>query len=390
MPQEVQCAKCHHFHGDQPVGSEPIVEPSEEAGKNVENGQNPEGQSLPFEPSLDRPQTPPSPDEGTSLLPSSPNPESSEIQKAQCSNNKADSNIRDETSSPQNLDVNVPNNVTSVRSCEQSSAAKSASVPNFSESTRQTDDETFVVIEAKSRSDPGNGTIGETSFIRKGIQELISRANQSSLKRAPAKTQSKGFTKGSSKKPGGAYRIVPTSPSKADSMLESDAESLCSLNDYEVVSDLATEEPVPSTSRLTPCHCDEEDSSDLKPSSCLERSLSVDSAKLPTKTSPVGVETASDSLDALNLSPSKKKKRKITVPYRMTSDGTKINFLCDVSMYCSFYVLNYIYCRLDLSKCRINLYFRFKYIVVPRSSYPAVVLRNGTLKSFGSHSTMSF
>ncbi|XP_066986045.1 uncharacterized protein [Macrobrachium rosenbergii] len=330
MPQEVQCAKCHHFHGDQPVGSGSLVEVSEEAGQNLETGQIPDGHSLPLEPSLDRPpQTPPSPHEGSPLLPSSPNLNSSKELRQPCSNNKANPDNEYKASTPQNVDADVLNNA-SVESCAQAVTTKSISVPDFCNHERQATDETYVVYESKSKSDPCCETVGETSFIRKSIQEMISRANESSRKHSPTKPWLKGFSaRGHAKKPGGAYRIVPTSPSKASSMLGSDTDLVCSLSESKGVEDPIPGESLPSTSRLTE-NIDEDDNS-KKCKHPLEKSFSADSAKLPTKTSPVGVETASDSLKALNLSPSKKR-RKVTVPCRFTSDGTRISFLCDVKL----------------------------------------------------------
>ncbi|XP_068225440.1 uncharacterized protein [Palaemon carinicauda] len=332
MPQEVQCAKCHHFHGDQPVGSGPLVDVSEEAGQSMETGQIPEGHSLPLEPSLERPQTPPSPHEGCPLLPSSPSLNASKELRKSHSNNNTNPNNKCKASTPQNLDTDGLNNA-SVESCAQTIATKSKSVPDFCNLERQATDETYVVYESKSKSDPGCETIGETSFIRKSIQEMISRANESSRKQPFTKSWSKGFSpKGHTKKPGGAYRIVPTSPSKASSMLGSDTDLVCSISDCKGVEDPIAGEPLPSTSKLTE-NIDEDNPCTFskKCKHPLEKSFSADSAKLPTKTSLVGVETASDSLKALNLSPSKKR-RKVTVPCRFTSDGTRISFLCDVKL----------------------------------------------------------
>ncbi|KAK7070933.1 hypothetical protein SK128_012130, partial [Halocaridina rubra] len=212
---------------------------------------------------------------------------------------------------------------------------KSKSIPNFKDSGGDNTDDTFVIFESKSKSDPCCGNVSETSFIRKGIQEMISESNKLFIKRSPLVVHSKDLplrTKNTRlRKPGGAYRVVPTSPSKAD-VLDSDSGSCCSLSDFEVVNDLSNVANLPPcSSRLSEGDIKEKNTSQSpKHKPPLEKCLSVDSANTTAKEPSSVVETASDSIKALNLSPSKKKKRKVIVPYRMTPDGTKINFLCDV------------------------------------------------------------
>ncbi|XP_047496302.1 uncharacterized protein LOC125043947 isoform X1 [Penaeus chinensis] len=338
LPQEVQCAKCRHFHGDQTVKSGPTVEASEEAAQTSDTpGPKPECDSPTLEPSLGRPPTPPSPHEGSPLLPSCSRSESPNLVHTE-SSIQAMSPVECTSDPLLNPVADSPDDHSKQTHTEMSS--KSTNVPDTNENTAlSSSHKDFVMIESVSRTDVNSEESSETSFISKGIQEQISKANQSSsIHSSPQvipKVSPMHSAKLGGKKPGGAQRILVAS---ADASLETSAgepDSLGSLCDTEIESDLVVNaKPIPSTSIMTddPDEIEEEEPLLKKPPP-VGKSLSVDSADMISAVPKVEiVDAATESLTALNLSPVKRKKRRVSVPYRITPDGTKVNFLCDVKL----------------------------------------------------------
>lgn len=346
MPQEVQCAKCRHFHGDQPVGSGSPLEASKKSTQSLDlPGLMPKCDSPPLEPSLCRPPTPPSPHEGSPLLPSCSCTQSPNLSEKQFSS-QAVNDVQNITS-VSDSEISVPND--DYTETHTDIVTESAIVPDVYDSGGQdakvcakvSKEEVFVMIEPKSKTDIGDDTVNETSFISKGIQDQIAKANQSCI--APCSSSSGHVSsptksvKSCTKKPGSAQRVQSASATKSDNASEKDSDSCDILNDLEISDSLGGAYPIPSTSRLTDDSV-EEDRESVRTRPPLEKSLSVDSAKMAAmKPKMECVESTSESLTALNLSPVKKKRRKISVPYRITPDGTKVNFLCDVSMYHIFF-----------------------------------------------------
>ncbi|XP_071547763.1 uncharacterized protein [Panulirus ornatus] len=342
LPQEVQCAKCRHFHGDQPVGSGSPLEASKKSTQSLDlPGLMPKCDSPPLEPSLCRPPTPPSPHEGSPLLPSCSCAKSPSLSEKQFSCQAV--NDVQNTTNVSDSEVSVPNDDDLETHADL--VKESANVHDVYDSGGQdtkvcadiTKEEVFEMIKSKSRTDIGYDTVNETSFISKGIQDQIAKANQSFI--APCSSSFEhgishtSSLKSGTKKPGSAQRVQSTSVAKSDDILEKDSDSCDILNDLEVSDIPGGASPIPSTSRLTVDSCDEEDRESGKSKPPLEKSLSVDSAKMAVMKSKMeSVESASESLTALNLSPVKKKRRKISVPYRITPCGTKVNFLCDVKL----------------------------------------------------------
>ncbi|XP_045584979.1 uncharacterized protein [Procambarus clarkii] len=338
MPQEVQCAKCRHFHGDQPVGSGPQVEASKKSIQSLDlPGLMPVCDSPPLEPSLCRPPTPESPHEGSPLL-SCSHSESPNLTKKPFSS-QAIADVQNKTSFSES-EIIVPDDDSAATHTD--TIAKS-DVPVVFDSGGQDKEvaedtpkeEVFVLIESKLRTDLGCDTINETSFISRSIQDQISKANQSSDVPCSPQTESElsptSPLKSRNKKPGGAHR-VNSSQAKSFSTPVDYSGSCDVLNNSEVLNSPA--DPIPSTSKFNVDSCDEETrDSVIKAKPPLEKSLSVDSAKMTAiKSKMECVESTSESLTALNLSPVKRKRRKISVPYRITPDGTKVNFLCDVKL----------------------------------------------------------
>ena len=319
VPQAVQCAKCRHFHGDQLVGSDSPKETDKGSSPSLNlPGQVPESSPLP-KPSQCRPSTPPSPHEGSPLLASRPvSPDPSERDY----NLEAINDVQNEIDHTGKLDSNVPNDSVETRT---DIGAESASTEDL-DRHEAAKEEVFVVIEP-STTDCGAG-ISETSFIRKDIQSQIFKANQlqtltDSSKSSTSKIEMspRSPIKSRPKTPGGAQRVPLHSPKgDSDPHLPEDSDPLN-----------APESPLASSRLLSDTDDIEVESDREKPP--FQKSLSVDSAKMSAVRARLdGTESPSESITALNLSPVKTRK-KISVPFRVTPDGTKVNFLCDVSMY---------------------------------------------------------
>lgn len=341
MPQEVQCAKCRHFHGDQPVGSGPPVEASKKSTQSLDlPGLMPECDSPPLEPSLCRPPTPESPHEGSPLLACSYSESPSLTEKHFSSQAIAD--VQNKTSALSELEIAVAYNESATTHTD--TIIKSVDAPVVFDSGGQgkevpedtPKEDVFVLIESKVRTDVGCDTFNETSFISKSIQDQICKANQSSGE--PCSPNAEPWisppspVKSLTKKPGGAHRVHPTPTTESSNTSEHSA-SYNVLSDSEVLNIPSRVDPIPSICQLHAESCDEEARecvNKIKPP--LEKSLSVDSAKMTSMKSKMELESTSESLTALNLSPVKRKRRKISVPYRITPDGTKVNFLCDVKL----------------------------------------------------------
>ncbi|KAG7170960.1 hypothetical protein Hamer_G012533, partial [Homarus americanus] len=342
MPQEVQCAKCRHFHGDQPVGSGPPLEASKKSTQSLDlTGLMPECDSPLPEPSLCRPPTPDSPHEGSPLL-SSSHSESPNLTEKQFSSQTV-AEVQTKTSAFSESEISVPNDDSATTQRETSIKSDVPEVfDSGGQDTEVVDDsskeEVFVLIDSKPRTDIDYHAVSETSFISKSIQDQISKANQSCVAPCSTKTESETpvsptrSVKSRTKKPGGAHRVQLSSPSKTVNSQENISASCDSLNDSEVLGSPAAVDPIPSTSKLPLDSFDEEERISVKVKPPLEKSLSVDSAKMAAMASKLEcIQSTSESLTALNLSPVKRK-RKISVPYRVTPDGTKVNFLCDVKL----------------------------------------------------------
>lgn len=325
IPQAVQCAKCRHFHGDQLVGSGSSKEADKGSSPSLNlPGQVHENDSPPPKPSQCRPSTPPSPHEGSPLL--SSRPVSPDLTKTH-HDSQAISDVQIETLDGDEFVTNVPKDSggTDVGAGASEDSTRSEAVEGTSSTTKE---EVFVVIES-STTECGSG-INETSFISRDIQHQISKANQVHTLPRTAKESARrkevpprSPVKARAKTPGGAQRVqTPTSEA------ESDPQSpRCSH------SPKAPESPSASTRLLSDIDNGEEETQCGKEKPPFKKSLSVDSAKMSAvRTRLDGADSPSESITALNLSPVKMRK-KISVPFRMTPDGTKVNFLCDVSMY---------------------------------------------------------
>lgn len=329
IPQAVQCAKCRHFHGDQLVGSG--------SPKQADKGSTPslnlpghvsESDSPPPKPSQCRPSTPPSPHEGSPLL--SSRPVSPDLTQGHY-DLQAISDVQSET-----LD-DTGEFVTIVPKDTVGTGAKTGVEPPSEDLSREeaaectgstAKEEVFVVIES-STTECGGG-ISETSFISKDIQHQISKANKMHTLPRTAKESARrrevpprSPAKLRPKTPGGAQRVQTPSPEA-----ESDPQSPRGCH-----SPKSPESPQASTRLLSDTDHGEEESHCNKEKPPFKKSLSVDSARMSAARARLdGSDSPSESITALNLSPVKTRK-KISVPFRMTPDGTKVNFLCDVSMY---------------------------------------------------------
>lgn len=328
IPQAVQCAKCRHFHGDQLVGSGSSKEADKGSSPSLNlPGQVPESDSPHPEPSQCRPSTPPSPHEGSPLLASRPVSPDLTLTRQ---DSQAISDVQIETVDADEFVTIVPKDGggTGADAGAESAPEDLTSTKAGGSTGSTAKEEVFVVIES-STTECG-GSINETSFISKDIQHQISKANQlhtlprtakESARRREVAPRSPG--KARPKTPGGAQRVrTPTSEA------ESDPQSpRCSH------SPKAPESPSASTRLLSDTDRGEDQTQCDKEKPPFKKSLSVDSAKMSAvKARLEGADSPSESITALNLSPVKMRK-KISVPFRMTPDGTKVNFLCDVSMY---------------------------------------------------------
>lgn len=327
IPQAVQCAKCRHFHGDQLVGSGSSKEADKGSSPSLNlPGQVPESDSPHPEPSQCRPSTPPSPHEGSPLLASRPvSPDLTLTHH----DSQAISDVQIETVDADEFVTIVPKDGGGTgANADAESASEDLTSPKAGDSTSSTaKEEVFVVIES-STTECGAG-INETSFISKDIQHQISKANQlhtlprtakESARRKEVPPKSPG--KARPKTPGGAKRVrTPTSEA------ESDPQSpRCSH------SPKTPESPNASTRLLSDTDHGEDEMQCGKEKPPFKKSLSVDSAKMSAVRARLeGADSPSESITALNLSPVKTRK-KISVPFRMTPDGTKVNFLCDVKL----------------------------------------------------------
>lgn len=325
VPQAVQCAKCRHFHGDQLVGS---GSPKEGSSPSLNlPGQVPESDSPLPKPSQCRPSTPPSPHEGSPLLPSRPvSPDVSERDD----NLQAVNDVQNETADTGKLDTNVPNDSVKTKTDAVDESASGEDVDEQEAAVcdgSEAKEEVFVVIEP-STTDCGSG-ISETSFISKDIQRQISKANEMQTQSDSSKSGTwkievspRSPHKPRTKTPGGAQRVLSHSP-------KGDSDSLPPEDSHP----LADPESPTASSRLLSEREDEIQglmSDREKPP--FQKSLSVDSAKMSAVRARMdGTESPSESITALNLSPVKTRK-KISVPFRVTPDGTKVNFLCDVKL----------------------------------------------------------
>lgn len=329
VPQAVQCAKCRHFHGDQLVGSGSPKEADKGSSPSLNlPGQVPESDSPLPKPSQCRPSTPPSPHEGSPLLPSRPvSPDLSERDY----NLQAINDVQNETPDTDKFDTNVPKDSVetgtdiSAESVSGEDLDKQEAAVRVSNTTKE---EVFVVIEP-STTDCGSG-ISETSFISRDIQSQISKANQ--LQTLPESSKSctwkmevppKSPTKSRPKTPGGAQRVQTHTP-------EGDSDPYPPEDSHPLK---VPESPLSSSRLLSETEDGTEETKSDREKPPFQKSLSVDSAKMSAVRARLdGTESPSESITALNLSPVKTRK-KISVPFRLTPDGTKVNFLCDVSMY---------------------------------------------------------
>ncbi|KAK4299636.1 hypothetical protein Pmani_028095 [Petrolisthes manimaculis] len=441
-PQSVQCAKCRHFHGDQPVSSHSnLPSPSLVATQNPSWSVDQTEQNLDIPGAI--PSRPQSPEEDSPLLcPSQPSPPLiprgthptqaiTRVQtKPQSASEPPPTVLSTSKSPPTVLPTCVPKCDLDQRTVNPTNTPIIPDEPNSRGFKRPGDSpqthtvlnephskdielavvaseeqEILVLIEDQATRPCGSREINETTFICQDIQSQIVKANQSqsptqscsslqiqglSPPESPSQSQSPSlcpkkvskvqelpviaFSSGS-KRPGSAQRVhspsTPETPTKPKNHTESPKGSneeilpqsplatpedfsspeddpmasiisrqaskhLSDDEDIENINETSKllDEPTASTSRVrsnplsTTCNLD---SARDKPQ--FQKSLSVDSAKVSTRKrdSVDSVESASESLTALNLSPVKKKK-KVTVPYRVAPDGTKVNFLCDVKL----------------------------------------------------------
>lgn len=443
-PQSVQCAKCRHFHGDQPVSSHPnLPSPSLVADQNSSGNVDPAGQNLDIPGAI--PSRPQSPEEDSPLLcPSHPTPPHIPrgTDATQAIINVQTKLQTDSESLPTVLPISEsPPSVfpTSVPKCNLDQGKEDPThspivpdEPNIRDVKKPDDssqtlielDEShtkdielavvasedqglFVLVESEATGPCGGREISETTFICKDIQDQIVKANQSqppsqsptqscsslqiqgksssppefpsqspSSPLCPKKVSSvqespvSPFSSGG-KRPGSAQRIhspsTPDTPTKPKIHTESpkgSSEDILSQSPLASPEEMSSPEDDPEVSTLsqqaTKLLSDDEEMENINETSRLldettastsrvsarekpqfQKSLSVDSAKISARKrdSIDSVESASESLTALNLSPVKKKK-KVTVPYRMAPDGTRVNFLCDVSRYLSTCLLS--------------------------------------------------
>lgn len=323
IPQGVQCAKCRHFHGDQLVGSGSLKEGDKGSSASLNlPGHVPKNDSPPPKPSQCRPSTPPSPHEGSPLLSSRPvSPDLTQRDH----DLQAISSVHSESLDAVELVTEVPKDSAGTEGVK---LASDLSKQEAAASTSTTKEEVFVVIES-STTECETG-ISETSFISKDIQKQISISNQLHTLPRTAKDSARrkevpprSPAKARPKTPGGAQRVHTPTP-------EAGSDPLSPRGSH---SPKAPKSPDASTRLLSDRDDDERETQCDKEKPPFKKSLSVDSAKMSAVRARLdGSDSPSESITALNLSPVKTRK-KISVPFRMTPDGTKVNFLCDVSMY---------------------------------------------------------
>ncbi|CAL4213337.1 unnamed protein product, partial [Meganyctiphanes norvegica] len=202
--------------------------------------------------------------------------------------------------------------------------------------------EEFIIIDSKTIDTGNSEIIKETSFISKEIQEQISKANSTTSLPISLQNEAKNKNVGVSisddpivsysnkrlrqrqgRKPGAALRII----SKDEKITEIDksSETISKIESFIVDS-------TPSTSKEHKQSI--KDYEHIKNPSQLVKASSCDSAESATALNIEDDGGSSHSIEALSLSPSKKRKRrKISVPFIKTSDGTIIKFFSDASMY---------------------------------------------------------